>query len=206
MLYQALFYISRWLTKRNFQSVMEDSNIIKQLPMIIITWEIIDCCRTLFYGVICLSCMAYWLICFFIYLNTCKSTTIYTGFQRRIIQFSNCPFAAPTRAPSSLSLTAKTSTSIEASWQLPPAEDRNGVIRGFKLFYKKKGSSESITQITINSGSTLTKVVTGLDEYTEYEFEVLAFTSVGDGPKSSAKTKRTKEDGEESCIIHTDIL
>ena len=28
----------------------------------------------------------------------------------------------------------------------------------------------------------------------------LAFTAVGDGPKSSVKTKRTKEDGEESCI------
>ena len=99
-----------------------------------------------------------------------------------------------------MSLTVKSSTSIEASWQLPPAEDRNGVIRGFKLFYKKKGSSESITQITINSGSTLTKVVTGLDEYTEYEFEVLAFTSVGDGPNSSVVSERTMEDGKK--IVH----
>ena len=94
-----------------------------------------------------------------------------------------------------MSLTAKTSTSIEASWQLPPAEDRNGIITGFKLFYKKKGSSGSSSQIAINSGSTLTKVVTGLDEYTEYEFEVLAFTSVGDGPKSSVESERTIEDG-----------
>ena len=94
-----------------------------------------------------------------------------------------------------MSLTAKTSTSIEASWQLPPAEDRNGIITGFKLYYKKKGSSGSSTQIAINSGSTLTKVVTGLDEYTEYEFKVLAFTSVGDGPKSSVESERTIEDG-----------
>ena len=97
-----------------------------------------------------------------------------------------------------MSLTAKTSTSIEASWQLPPAEDRNGNITGFKLFYKKKGSSGPSTNETINGGLTLTKVVTGLDKYTEYELEVLAFTAVGDGPKSSAKTKRTKEDGEET--------
>ena len=94
-----------------------------------------------------------------------------------------------------MSLTAKTSTSIEASWQLPPAEDRNGIITGFKLFHKKKVSSESLTQITINSGSTLTKAVTGLDKYTEYECRVLAFTSVGDGPKSSVTSVRTKEDG-----------
>ena len=40
-----------------------------------------------------------------------------------------------------------------------------------------------------------TKDVTGLDKYTEYEFQVLAFTSVGDGPKSSVEVVRTKEDG-----------
>ena len=99
-----------------------------------------------------------------------------------------------------MSLTVKNSTSIEASWQLPPAEDRNGVIRGFKLFYKKKGSSGSSTQLTINSNSTLTKVVAGLDEYTEYEFEVLAFTSVGDGPNSFVVSERTMEDGKK--IVH----
>ena len=49
--------------------------------------------------------------------------------------------------------------------------------------------------VPINSGSTLTKDVTRLDKYTEYEFEVLAFTSAGDGPKSSVKVERTMEDG-----------
>ena len=39
--------------------------------------------------------------------------------------------------------------------------------------------------MTINNGTVLSKDVTGLDVYTEYEFEVLAFTSVGDGPRSS---------------------
>ena len=63
--------------------------------------------------------------------------------------------------------------------------------------YKENGSSGTFTQITINSTSTLKKVVTGLDKYTEYEFQVLAFTAVGDGP-ANKKTKRTKEDGEET--------
>ena len=35
----------------------------------------------------------------------------------------------------------------------------------------------------------------GLSIYTEYEFQVLAFTSKGDGPKSSVVVERTKEDG-----------
>ena len=94
-----------------------------------------------------------------------------------------------------MSATAKSSTSIEASWQLPSEDFRNGNITGFKLFHKKKGSSESSTELTINSGSTLKKVVIGLDKYTEYEFQVLAFTSAGDGPKSAVKVERTKEDG-----------
>ena len=92
-------------------------------------------------------------------------------------------------------MTAITSTSVTASWELPPADDRKGVIKGFKLFYNKKGSSESQTIENITSGSIRNKVVTGLDEYTEYEFEVLAYTSLGDGPRSSKKYERTKEDG-----------
>ena len=63
------------------------------------------------------------------------------------------------------------------------------------MFYKKKGSSGSQTEERINGGSHRTKLVSGLDMYTEYEFQVLAFTSKGDGPTSPLKTKRTMEDG-----------
>ena len=112
-----------------------------------------------------------------------------------IVELSCCSIVEPSKAPDGFTVTAKSSTNITASWQLPPAEDRNGIIRGFKLFYKKKGSSGSSNQITINSGSTLRKVVTGLNKYTEYEFQVLAYTSVGDGPKSSKKYETTMEDG-----------
>ena len=92
-------------------------------------------------------------------------------------------------------MAAQTSTSIHASWQLPPVDSRNGIIKGFKLFYKKQGSSGSTSSELINDGNTFTKTVTGLLKYTEYEFQVLAFTSVGDGPKSSKLTERTNEDG-----------
>ena len=92
-------------------------------------------------------------------------------------------------------MTAKSSTSITASWQLPPAEGRNGDIKGFKLFYKKKDSSVSLTLVFVNDGSIRKKVVSELDVYTEYQFQVLAYTSVGDGPKSSKKYERTNEGG-----------
>ena len=103
--------------------------------------------------------------------------------------------AVPSSPPGSFSLTASSSTSIRASWQLPPADSQNGIITGFKLFYKKNDSAKPATMVPINSGAILTKEVTGLDKYTEYEFQVLAFTSVGDGPNSSVEVERTRQDG-----------
>ena len=86
---------------------------------------------------------------------------------------------------------------------------------GYKLFYKKKGSAgpqtrlvissvstltKTLTGLVINDGGTLNKTVTGLDKFTEYAFQVLAFTSVGDGPTSSVNVERTKEDGKRHVI------
>ena len=53
----------------------------------------------------------------------------------------------------------------------------------------------SITTVTISGESTFRRNVAGLDKYTEYEFQVLAFSSDGDGPKSSVEVERTMEDG-----------
>ena len=123
---------------------------------------------------------------------------VYVDYKNVILvelHVSCCSIVAPSRAPDGFTVTAKSSTSITASWQLPPADDRNGVIAGFKVFYKKKSSSGSQTRVVVKSGSTLTKVVAGLDEYTEYQFQVLAYTAVGDGPYSSVKYATTMEDG-----------
>ena len=98
-------------------------------------------------------------------------------------------------------MTSSNSTSITASWQLPPADSRNGIIAGFKLFYRKKDSVGLETTVIFNNATIRTRDVTGLEKYTEYEFRVLAFTSVGDGPKSSVHIERTKEDGKRELII-----
>ena len=110
--------------------------------------------------------------------------------------FFNSQNIVPSQAPTNFMVTAISSTGIKASWTLLPKYARHGTIKGYKLFYKKKGSTGSATEEPINSGATLTKDVTGLDEYTEYEFQVLAFTSGGDGPKSSVEIEWTLEDGE----------
>jgi len=106
----------------------------------------------------------------------------------------NCVSLAPTGAPENFNVRAVTSTSIEAFWQLPLKDSRNGDIIGFKLFYQKSGSGTS-TMLTIQNQEPLAKNVTGLEKYTVYEFKVLAYTSVGNGPNSSSISERTKEDG-----------
>ena len=103
---------------------------------------------------------------------------------------------APSQSPTSFNVTALTSTSVRTFWQLPPADSLHGVLLGFKLLYKIEHSSDLLTSVTIPSNSTLTRDVTGLGKYTEYEFQVLAFSSVGNGPASPVRVVRTNEDGE----------
>ena len=67
--------------------------------------------------------------------------------------------------------------------------------------YRKISSAALLRILTINNGTIETEDVTGLDKYTQYEFQVLAFTSVGDGPRSSFVVERTKEDGEEKKYL-----
>ena len=59
----------------------------------------------------------------------------------------------------------------------------------------------SATSLTINNGKTSATRVNDLDKYTKYEFQVLAFTSAGDGPNSSVVFRKTMEDGEnQKCL------
>ena len=59
----------------------------------------------------------------------------------------------------------------------------------------------------MNNGTVLSRDVAGLDIYTEYEFEVLAFTSVGDGPRSSPLVVvRTTKDGKNCKAMFKSFL
>ena len=92
-------------------------------------------------------------------------------------------------------MTPLTSTSVRASWQLPPANSTHGIILEFNLLYRNiRSAADPFTVITIPSNSTLIREVTRLSKYTEYEFQVLAFSSVGNGP-SSVQVVTTNEDG-----------
>ena len=108
-----------------------------------------------------------------------------------------CYVPAPSKPPSGFIVNASTSSSVTASWRLPPKDSRNGIIRGFKLFINKKGSGDTtdVQFIDVFNASVYTKTVTGLQVSKEYEFQVLAYTFAGDGPKSSVHFVKMKEAG-----------
>ena len=89
--------------------------------------------------------------------------------------------AAPTGPPRLFDLEVISSTSIEAMWDLPGIYDRNGIIRGYRLFVLRGGVE--IRNINITGNDTLAYIVGGLQPATAYTFSVLAYT-VADGPKS----------------------
>ena len=73
------------------------------------------------------------------------------------------------------------------------------MITGFRLLFRNSSSAEDpLTVITIKSNSILSYEVTGLGIFTKYEFQVLAFSIMGDGPSSAVKTVRTNVGGKYS--------
>ena len=102
----------------------------------------------------------------------------------------------PSQPPSGLAVAASSFTSVLAFWQLPPEDSRHGIIKGYKLFFRETGGDMILaTKVLINNATIRSISVTGLQSDTDYDFQVLAFTSRGDGPKSSVKVVRTVVDG-----------
>ena len=78
------------------------------------------------------------------------------------------------------------------------AEDRNGIIKGYKVNYNALPNFQmvnkflNITKEQQNKRQTVT--LDNLNEFTNYSIEVLAFTLFGDGPASAGQVVETLED------------
>ena len=104
----------------------------------------------------------------------------------------------PSQSPRNFSVSPLSSTSVLASWQLPPA----GTLQGAKLLYKITDTEDPFTAITIVNNSTLNTSITGLGKFTEYEFHLLVLTVNGYRPVSPVKVVRTSEDGKTIPIVN----
>ena len=97
----------------------------------------------------------------------------------------------PSGPPEQVTLGDVTSTSIKVTWAPVKFEDRNGIIKGYKVIYRALPNGPNVTKV-VNTENALT--IGGLNEFTNYSIRVLAFTAVGDGPLSVAQVKQTLED------------
>ena len=132
----------------------------------------------------------------------------------RLVQFTSVftntffSMPVPIEAPILVNVTAQSSTSVAAFWKLSKRYYNERNLISFKLRYQKKGSNQLEIQTIkgaawvdeknvsiINGSLVFSTVVTGLEIFTEYEFKVCVFSSVGCGPTNFTKIARTWEDG-----------
>ncbi|KAH8378332.1 hypothetical protein KR093_010752 [Drosophila rubida] len=99
----------------------------------------------------------------------------------------------PSAAPRSVTCIALTAQNIQISWQSPPKELSHGIIQGYKLLYEPGllESEYSVRETKITSA--LSTVLHGLQPYTNYSVQVLAFTRAGEGVSSPPVSCITEE-------------
>ena len=94
--------------------------------------------------------------------------------------------------------TALNSTSLNLTWESPPPEHHNGIIREYRVTVTENITGE-IHQLSTQFTNI---VVSGLHPYFEYVCVVVAVT-VDEGPHSSSITIRTNETGKghNACYV-----
>ncbi|XP_005530779.2 PREDICTED: protein sidekick-2 [Pseudopodoces humilis] len=103
--------------------------------------------------------------------------------------------SVPSSGPSNVSAVATSSSSLMVRWSDIPEADCNGLILGYKVLYKEKGSEVRARFWLAEGNASRSAQLAGLDKYTLYEIRVLAFTRMGDGvPSRPPVLERTLDD------------
>ncbi|NXL85871.1 DSCAM protein, partial [Alectura lathami] len=100
----------------------------------------------------------------------------------------------PSCPPGNVQATATSPETISISWSTLAKETLNGILQGFRVIYWANlldGELGEIRNVTTTQPSL---ELDGLEKYTNYSIQVLAFTRAGDGVRSEQIFTRTKED------------
>ena len=104
----------------------------------------------------------------------------------------------PSSSPQGVQASAKNSTSVSVSWAAVGSEQRNGIIKGYKVIYQALPDGRNVTRFVNISDEDQGKeqdiTLGDLVKFTNYSIRVLAFTVVGDGPPSEVKIVQTQQD------------
>ena len=97
--------------------------------------------------------------------------------------------AVPSSPPQELVVVAWSSTILHLTWAPPPRENRNGLIRGYRINVTELDTGRALSFFS----PTASKTIENLHPAYNYTCVVAAFT-VGDGPGVTA-SKQLLEDG-----------
>ena len=89
----------------------------------------------------------------------------------------------PTKPPTNVKVVSGTLSSLKVSWGPIPKDDRNGIILGYVVFYRK-GSSGKWSEHVMNL--TYAKELTGLTSGKSYSVRVAGYTKIGRGTRSGS--------------------
>ena len=89
--------------------------------------------------------------------------------------------AAPSEGPPYLQANHEGSkSSLTVKWEGIPVNSRNGILKGYHIYYKDSSSSGPLRNMSV--ASSLNEVlITDLQPYTAYDIKVCGFTVAGDG-------------------------
>ena len=96
-----------------------------------------------------------------------------------------CTFlSAPSTAPTSVSVSEVTSSSITVQWGAVDCIHHNGDITGYTVRYGVQGNGSTQT-VNVSGGEATQTIISGLTPSTNYSIEVAAVNSVGTGVYSN---------------------
>jgi len=93
--------------------------------------------------------------------------------------------AVPTGAPRDVKAEPVSPTEVRLSWRPPKADQQNGDLLGYKIFYNTlPANKKNVEEIEVVSASVTSHSLIFLEMYTNYSVSILPFNPAGDGPRS----------------------
>ncbi|CAB4045457.1 sidekick-1, partial [Paramuricea clavata] len=105
----------------------------------------------------------------------------------------------PSAAPRNLTAQNTSSRSILLQWKSVLYEYADGIIRGHKVFWRLadisvENNPEPWEEMYVNGTHNTSVEIKNLEKFKDYEFKILAFTSVGESVTTEIVIARTDED------------
>ena len=97
--------------------------------------------------------------------------------------------------PVNVSTLANSSSDIIVYWEEVPAISRNGVILFYEVLFCSTLNCSKTQSLNTTDATTFTLVINHLEEFTEYNITVRAYTQVGAGESAPALVTRTLVNG-----------